>query len=205
LVGLAEIFPDKEFLRPDRYQSIISEAGLIGPALLLFFCAVGTCFFIPGTVFVGIGAAIFGPYLSFACVWPGTLAGAVISWFAARRLGREFVCSLVGDRLAKFDDLVERNGFKAVLLLRLMFLPLVLINYGAGLTKVRFWDYFFATALGEAATIFAITFFIGEVREIWISGDARRLFSVPMAVSLATLTALACVAILVRKKYRKVS
>jgi uncharacterized membrane protein YdjX (TVP38/TMEM64 family) len=203
LIGLAEFSPLKAYLRPDRFQSVISEAGLVGPALLLLFCAIGTCFFIPGTVFVGIGAAIFGPYLGFACVWPGTLAGAVISWLAARRLGREFVCSLIGNRLMKYDNLIERNGFKTVLLLRLMFVPLVLINYGAGLTKVRFWDYFFATALGEAATIFAVTFFIGEIREIWISGDPRRLFSPGMVLSFGILISLAFVAKLIRRRYQK--
>ncbi|HYA43015.1 MAG TPA: TVP38/TMEM64 family protein [Syntrophobacteraceae bacterium] len=203
LIALAEFSPIKAYLSPDRFQRIIAEAGLIGPALLLVLCAVGTCFFIPGTVFVGVGAAMFGPFLGFACVWPGTIAGAVLSWFAARRLGRKFVCSLIGNRLMKFDDLLERNGFKAVLLLRLMFVPLVLINYGVGLTKVRFRDYFFATALGEAATIFAVTFFIGEIREIWISQDPGRLLSTRMALSLGTLIALASVAKLIRKRYRK--
>ena len=202
-IGLVEFSPIRACFRPNEFSRIISEAGLMGPALLLFFCAVGTCFFIPGTVFVGIGAAIFGPYLGFACVWPGTLAGAVISWLAARRLGRDFVFSLLGKRLMKYDDLIERNGFKAVLLLRLMFVPLGLINYGAGLTKVRFWDYFFATAIGEAATIFAITFFIGEIREVWISGDTSRLFSIRMALSLGLLIALALVAKLVQRKYAK--
>ncbi len=195
--------PARDYFRPDHFQRLIGEAGLMGPALLLFFCAVGTCFFIPGTVFVGFGAVLFGPYLGFACVWPGTLAGAVISWFAARMLGREFVCSFIGSRLTKYDELIERNGFRAVLLLRLMFVPLGLINYGVGLTKVRFWDYFFATALGEAATIFGITFFIGELREIWISRDLCRLLSARMALSVGFLIALVFVAKLIQSKYRK--
>ena len=84
------------------------------------------------TVFVGIGAAMFGPYLGFACVWPGALAGAVLSYLTARRLGREFVYSLIGDRLRNYDGLIERNGFKAVLFLRLMFVPFAPMNYGAG-------------------------------------------------------------------------
>ena len=174
--------------------------GTGAPPVLL---CCGHLFLIPGTVFVGFGAVLFGPYLGFACVWPGTLAGAVISWFAARMLGREFVCSFIGSRLTKYDELIERNGFRAVLLLRLMFVPLGLINYGVGLTKVRFWDYFFATALGEAATIFGITFFIGELREIWISRDLCRLLSARMALSVGFLIALVFVAKLIQSKYRK--
>ena len=82
-----------------------------------------------------------------------------------------------------------------------MFVPFAPVNYGAGLTKVRFWDYFSATALGEAATIFVTTFFIGEIRQIWISGDLGRLFSARMALSLGLLVALAFIAKLVQRKY----
>ena len=202
-IGLVESSSIRVHLNPDQFQRIINEAGLMGPALFMILCAVGTCLFVPGTVFVGIGAAMFGPFLGFACVWPGALAGAAVSWFAARRLGREFVCSLIGDRLRRYDDMIERNGFKAVLLLRLMFVPLAPLNYGAGLTKVRFRDYFLATALGEAVTIFVVTFFIGEIREAWISGDGGRLFSARMVLSIGFLAAVAFVAKLAQRKYDK--
>ncbi len=199
LIGLLEFSPTAHTL--DQFQMIISKAGLVGPALLMILCAVGTCLFIPGTVFVGIGAAMFGPYLGFACVWPGSIAGAVISYLIARRLGRELLGSLIGDRLRKYDDLIERNGFTAVFLLRLMFVPFAPMNYGAGLTKVRFWDYFFATVLGEAVTVFLITFFFGEIRQIWISGARGRLFSTRVALSLGFLAAVALIAKLARRKY----
>ena len=171
-IGLVEIAPIRAHLELDQFQKLIGEAGLMGPALLVMFCAIGGCLFVPVTVFVVIGVAMFGPYLGFTCAFLGALAGAVISYLTARRLGREFVYSLIGDRLRNYDGLIERNGFKAVLFLRLMFMPFAPVNYCAGLTKVRFWDYFFATALGEAATIFVTTFFIGEIRDIWISGDS---------------------------------
>ncbi|MGA2735106.1 MAG: VTT domain-containing protein [Syntrophobacteraceae bacterium] len=63
--------------------------------------------------------AVFGPYLGFACVCPGALAGAVISYLTARRVGRDFVYPLIGDRLKNYDGLIEHNGFQAVLFLRL--------------------------------------------------------------------------------------
>jgi len=200
-IGLFEISSINVHLELDQFQKMIGEAGLMGPALLAVFCALGTCFFIPSTVFVGIGAAVFGPYLAFACVWSGSMAGAAVSYLAARKLGREFVYSIIGERLKKYDNLIEHNGFKTVLFLRLMFVPFAPMNYGAGLTKVRFWDFFFATALGEAITICVIALFFGEIRQIWILGDLARLFSTRMALSLGFLIALALVAKLVHRKY----
>ena len=189
----------KAYLNPEQLQRLISEAGLMGPALLMISCSVGTCLLIPLMVFVGIGAALFGPFWGFACVWPSTLAGSSISFLIARTLGRNFVSSLIGDRLRKYDCLIEHNGFKAVLLLRLMFVPAP-INFAMGLTKVRFWDYFFATALGEAVTIFVFIFFIGMIREIYLSGDWSRLISAKMALALGFLIALALIAKLVQRK-----
>jgi uncharacterized membrane protein YdjX (TVP38/TMEM64 family) len=200
-IGLVKILPISAHLGPDHFQRVIGQAGLMGPALLVIFCAIGTCFFVPVTVFVGIATAMFGPYLGFACVCPGALAGAVLSYLTARRLGREFVYPLIGDRLRNYDGVIERNGFRAVLFLRLMFVPFWAVNYGAGLTKVRFRDYFFATALGEVPTIFVTTFFIGEIREVWISGDRGWLFFVKMALSLGFLVALGLIAKLVQRKY----
>jgi len=37
--------------------------------------------------------------------------------------GREFAASMVGDRLRKYDDAIARNGFAAVLYLRLVYFP----------------------------------------------------------------------------------
>ncbi len=200
-IGLVEIAPMKAHLEPDQFQRTIGEAGLMAPALLVMFCAIGSCLFVPVTVFVAIGVAMFGPYLGFTCAFLGALAGAVIAYFTARRLGRVFVYSLIGERLRDYDDLIEQNGFKAVFFLRLMLTPFARVNYCAGLTKVRFWNYFFATALGEAGTIFVTTFFIGQIREIWISGGWGALFFARMALPLGFLIALALVAKRVQRKY----
>jgi len=209
LLALAGILMAIEFsplrgrFNPDLLQRVVTEAGLMGPAVFFVICALGTFLLVPGTVFVGAGTAIFGPLLCFVCVWPGIVAGAALSYVAARKLGRDLIYSLAGGRLMRYDDLMERNGFKAVLLLRLMFLPLGPVSYGAGLTKVRFWDYFLATALGEAVTILAITLFIGELREAWISGEGRRLFSTGAVFSFLLLMALVVIAGLLKRKYTR--
>jgi uncharacterized membrane protein YdjX (TVP38/TMEM64 family) len=51
------------------------------------------------------------------------------------------------------------------------------MNFGMGLTKVRFWDYFFGTALGIIVGTFIFTFFIGTLKEVWASGNWNQLLS----------------------------
>jgi uncharacterized membrane protein YdjX (TVP38/TMEM64 family) len=59
------------------------------------------------------------------------------------------------------------------------------MNFGMGLTKVRFWDYFFGTALGIIVGTFIFVFFLGTLRDVWISGDWSGLLSGKVFFSLA--------------------
>jgi uncharacterized membrane protein YdjX (TVP38/TMEM64 family) len=113
------------------------------------------------------------------------MAGASAAFWIGRTLGREFAASLIGDRLKKYDDAIERNGFATVLYLRLVYFPFTPMNFGMGLTKVRFWDYFFGTALGIIVGTFIFVFFLGTLREVWISGDWSGLLSGKVFFSLA--------------------
>ena len=99
------------------------------------------------------------------------MAGASGAFWIGRTLGREFAASLIGDKLKKYDDFIERNGFAATLYLRLLYFPFTPMNFGMGLTKVRFRDYFFGTGLGIIAGTFIFTFFIATLWEIVSSGS----------------------------------
>jgi uncharacterized membrane protein YdjX (TVP38/TMEM64 family) len=128
-------------------------------------------------VLTALGAAIFGAYWGFVYVWLGAMIGASLAFFIGRYLGRDFAASLIGERLIKYDDAIERNGFATVLYLRLLYFPFTPMNFGMGLTRVRFWDYFFGTALGILAGTFIFTFFVGALREVWASGQWANLFT----------------------------
>jgi uncharacterized membrane protein YdjX (TVP38/TMEM64 family) len=132
-----------------------------------------------------IGAAIFGPYWGFVYVWIGAMIGASAAFWIGRTLGREFAASMIGDRLRRYDDAIERNGFATVLYLRLVYFPFTAMNFGMGLTKVRFQDYFFGTGLGIIVGTFIFTFFIGTLKEVWTSGDWGQLISFKVFLSVA--------------------
>ncbi|TNF51500.1 MAG: TVP38/TMEM64 family protein, partial [Deltaproteobacteria bacterium] len=78
----------------------------------------------------------------------------------------------------------ERNGFATTLYLRLVYFPFTAMNFGMGLTKVRFWDYFFGTGLGIIVGTFIFTFFIGTLRDVWVSGNLGELLSFKVFFSI---------------------
>ena len=169
--------PVRNYLEVQSLGEMLDRAGLWAPLVFIIIYAVGVCLFVPGTLLTALGGAIFGPYRGFVYVWIAAMLGATAAFFVGRTLGRDFASSLVGDRLKKYDDAIERNGFATVLYLRLVYFPFTPLNFGMGLTSVRFWDYFFGTALGIIVGTFIFTFFIGTLKEIWASGDWGQLVS----------------------------
>jgi uncharacterized membrane protein YdjX (TVP38/TMEM64 family) len=184
-VLLVRFTPVKSYLTAEALGRFLDAAGFWAPLVFIFIYTLGICLFVPGTLLTGLGAAIFGPYWGFVYVWFGAMLGASAAFVIGRTLGREFAASLVGDRLKKYDEAIERNGFATVLYLRLVYFPFTPMNFGMGLTRVRFWDYFAGTGLGIIVGTFIFTFFIGTLKQVWVSGDWGQLISFKVFFSVA--------------------
>jgi uncharacterized membrane protein YdjX (TVP38/TMEM64 family) len=183
-ISIIRFTPVKEFLTQESLSLLLEKVGFWAPLIYIVIYAAGICLFVPGTLLTAIGAAIFGPYWGFVYVWVGAMIGASAAFWIGRTLGREFAASMIGDRLKKYDDGIERNGFATVLYLRLVYFPFTAMNFGMGLTKVRFWDYFSGTGLGIIVGTFIFTFFIGTLKEVWASGDWGNLISFKVFFSI---------------------
>ncbi len=183
-IFLIRFTPIKNYLTADALGSFLEGAGIWAPVVYMIFYAIGVCLFVPGTLLTGLGAAIFGAYWGFLYVWIGAMLGAGAAFFIGRTLGRDFAASLIGGKLKKYDDAIERNGFATVLYLRLVYFPFTPMNFGMGLTKVRFWDYFAGTGLGIIVGTFIFTFFIGTLKDVWVSGNWGELISFKVFFSI---------------------
>lgn len=183
-IAVVRFTPIKGYLNADELGRFLDAVGFWAPLLFMLVYAVGVCLFIPGTLLTGLGAAIFGAYWGFLYVWVGAMFGASGAFWIGRTLGREFAASLIGDKLKRYDDAIERNGFATVLYLRLVYFPFTPMNFGMGLTKVHFRDYLFGTGLGIIVGTFVFTFFIGTLKEVWASGNWGELLSFQVFFSL---------------------
>ena len=184
-VFLLRFTPIKNYLTAEALGHFLESAGFWAPLIFILIYTAGVCLFLPGTLLTGLGAAIFGAYWGFVYVWFGAMAGASAAFFIGRTLGREFASSLIGDKLKKYDDGIERNGFATVLYLRLVYFPFTPMNFGMGLTKVHFRDYFIGTGLGIIVGTFIFTFFIGTLKDVWASGNWAELISFKVFFSIA--------------------
>ncbi|PYI77733.1 MAG: hypothetical protein DMF04_05580 [Verrucomicrobia bacterium] len=112
---------------------------------------------LPGGILSIGGGFFFGLWWGFLIVLIGNVAGAAISFFIGRTIGRHWLQRRLekSKRLHAFEPAVEREGWKLILLSQLHPLfPTSLMNYLYGLTKIRFRTCMIWIAIGQAPGLF---------------------------------------------------
>jgi len=136
--GVAARFPE--------LRSWIEGFGFWGPLVFSAVFALGAVALVPGSALSIAAGAMFGSLTGTAAVSIGSTAGAGLSFLIARYAARSSVEKMLGgnDKLSRLDALSEKHGAVIVAITRLVPLfPYTLLNYGFGLTKVRFSTYLF--------------------------------------------------------------
>jgi uncharacterized membrane protein YdjX (TVP38/TMEM64 family) len=148
-----------------RIDLLVGAAGLFGPALFVLIYALGVLG-LPATPFNAAGAFIFGKLMGTFCNILGATLGATLSFLLGRYFLRDFAKGLLFGRLGELDRKAEKHGFSLVFYLRIVWFPFIFLNYGAGATRIRFGDYFWATFFGTMPAIVIASYFFGSLKEI---------------------------------------
>ena len=162
-----------------------------GPLVLIASYAIGCVFAIPASLFIMAAAVIWGWKFGVVYAMCGALLGASASYFAGRFLG-EGLLERFGRAGAAVSKQVTDAGFVSMLIARLIpGPPFGLLNYAAGIARMGFGDYFFATLIGTlpAHIVFAYcadALFNGTMSQ----GDAVRRLAIVciLIISLIVLT-----------------
>ncbi len=124
----------------------IASLGSLAPLAYIVLYVLATVAVIPGTALSVIAAALFGSFYGVVFVSIGSTIGAALAFLVSRYMARDAVTVWLkkNPRFIKLDSLSEEHGAIIVILARLIpILPFNLLNYGFGLTKVRFFTYVF--------------------------------------------------------------
>ncbi len=135
----------------------------LAPAVFVGTYAAFTALALPGAVLTLAGGAVFGFGWGVAYNTIAANLGANAAFLIARNLGRDGVRRLAGDdskTLARLDSVVARHGFRGLLTLRLIpLVPFNALNFGSGLTNLKWSAYAAATAIGIVPGTVVYTFF----------------------------------------------
>ena len=124
----------------------IEALGALGPVVFILIYVGAVVAALPGSAITIIAGAIFGSVLGVIVVSIASTLGASLAFLIGRYFARDATAKWLSKRekFKKLDDLTERHGAIMVALVRIVpIFPFNFVNYGFGLTKVRFWTYVF--------------------------------------------------------------
>ncbi|WP_297639331.1 TVP38/TMEM64 family protein [uncultured Clostridium sp.] len=155
IIGLALflLYENRETLmnlKIEKVLQFIEERGAFAALIYLGIYIVKPFFLIIPTNIIAIaGGMMFGPVKGFILTMVGFFITGTIAFFVSRMLGRDFVEGLLGKKMLKLDENLEKNGFKILFLLRLPpILPYDPLSYACGFTKVKYSSFIVASLLG---------------------------------------------------------
>jgi uncharacterized membrane protein YdjX (TVP38/TMEM64 family) len=141
--------------------------GWAGFLLWTPITAVLNSVFVPGPVLAGAAGLLFGTALGTPLAIVAATATACFQMAIGRFVAGDDVRRHLPERVRRIDGFLERRGFWAVLYIRLApAIPYTLLNYGAGLTKLRFRDMAGGTAIGGAPRTFAYVALGGSLGDL---------------------------------------
>lgn len=151
----------------DRVRDAIDPLGAAAVPAFIAASALLSCALFPGPLLAAASGLLFGTALGTPVSIASAVLAAVIAFSIARSVARDGVDALAGRRLRRLQDWIERRGFWAVLYVRIApGLPYTLLNYVAGLTRLRLTAFAAATAIGVAPRAFAYTALGGSLGDL---------------------------------------
>ncbi|PYZ98309.1 TVP38/TMEM64 family protein [Alteribacter lacisalsi] len=155
---------------PERIRNWILSFGLLAPLFYLLIFALRPLTLFPASILAVAGGLSFGPLFGPVLTYAGSLMGAVISFWIARKLGKHLISRKWQVKAEALQERVEKHGFFYVLVLRI--LPVVnfdLVSYLSGVSRIPFKTYIGATMCGIIPGSLAFSFLGAS----FVGGDWR--------------------------------
>ena len=132
-----------------QLQTWLRQAGVWAPVTYIFLYTIGTILILPSTPLNLSGGAIFGAWLGTLWTTIAAVIAAVVAFAFTRTVGRDVVARKFAGRWEAMDAEMRQGGLFYMFAIRLLpIIPYGLVNFAAGLTSIRFRDYFLGTLLG---------------------------------------------------------
>lgn len=156
--GLVEALWDQHKLR-----EAIARLGLWGPAALIALEAIAIVLTpIPSGPIAVVGGALFGPVWGTLYVVIGAVAGAMIAFTIARRLGYSWVRRWSRSRrIMRYLEQDRSQWWLMAVVFASRLIPFIsfdAVSYAAGLTPLSHWRFMLATIAGVIPISFLLTF-----------------------------------------------
>lgn len=161
----------------ERIRDWVEGFGFWGPVIIFALMIFQTLLaFIPSVLIMVVAVLAYGPVWGGLLAWGGLTMAAMVAYGIGRALGPVTVYKLIGQKTEqKVENLVQRYGVWGIIAARISpALSTDATSYAAGLLKMSFWRFLFATAIGILPLAALISFLGRDIDRlkttlIWVS------------------------------------
>ncbi|HMI93866.1 MAG TPA: VTT domain-containing protein [Polyangiales bacterium] len=152
-----------QLAEPRQLAQTLVAMGAWGYLAFVLSYTVLQPFGVPGTVFI-VAAPLIWPWpTAFALSMVGTMSASVVGFSFARFVARDWIAARIPARFRKYDDALENDAFRTVVVLRLIFWMPQLLHSFLGVSKVPFWTHFWGSLVGYLAPLFVVSYLGAEI------------------------------------------
>lgn len=175
---------------PEALRNMLVGQGARGQLLFLAGFALIQPVGVPGFVFVLAAAMLWSPAEAFLLSMAGSIGAAVTGFAFARYVARDWVQAHLPARFHRFDDRLELQSFRTVVLVYLVFFLAPPAHWVLGLSRVGFRPFLAGAAVGFIPGNAALVFLGGPLVDwlfanpAWLWGGAGILL---LAMSLVRI------------------
>lgn len=177
-------------LSQDYLTNLISKYSEYSAIIFVSLFSILATFSFSISIINTIGALFFNPYQAIVYTMMVIMISSIFDFFIAKKLGRKYIQNYIdkrGGRIEKFDDILEKDTFKTILILSaVFFVPATVPNLLGGVIKINFRNYFIATFIGNVPNA---VFTIYLVRGIFYS-NIMQIYLCIIGIIITTLVAL---------------
>ncbi len=163
-----------QLLSLEGMRTWVDSWGRFGPVAFIGICILGIVLYLPESLLLTFGGALFGGWHAFAYGWIATVIGTTATFLIARYLARDYVQRTFIERrdwFRRFDERFSRHGFFWVFFLRTVLGLAPPLNWAVGATSVSFPNYAAGTALGVIPNVAVFVYFGGSIAVAIEQGD----------------------------------
>ena len=155
-----------QYLNPSTIASFIDKYGMMAPFLFIVLCSVKpVLFFLPIMGLAIVAGMLFGPMRGTIYVSIGGVFSTAVGFYFARWIGRDMIkrTSAISKKVRQIDEWAKEYGKNAVLSMRCFNLPWDIVSYWAGLSSIKFRDFYIASMIPLVPISFLYTYFGSKI------------------------------------------
>ena len=134
------------------------------PIAIIAAYSVGALILFPRPVLTLVSVITFGVWLGLAYSATGVLLAALVTYYAGRRMKRQTVREIAGDKIEEVSKPLKRHGVLAVFAANMMPTPPFAVqNIIAGAIRVKLWEFMLGTFLALLPGVLAWTVFGDQI------------------------------------------